>query len=129
MFGNYDLSFFKGIGIDTLRLDMGFNEIEEAFFSKNSAGMNMELNMSFSIDYIGSLIKSGGDRSRISGCHNYYPHRYTGLSMEFFEECNAIWKIHHLNTSAFISTQAKNKFGPWEVCDGFQHWKCIVTYL
>ena len=117
-FGNYDLSFFKEIGIDTLRLDLGFSEIEEAFFSKNQAGINLELNMSFPIDHVGNLLKSGGERSKIAGCHNYYPHRYTGLSLEFFEVCNRIWKPHHLNTSAFISTQSETKFGPWPICDG-----------
>ncbi len=117
-FGNYDLSFFKEIGISTLRLDMGFSEIEEAIFSKNQAGINLELNMSFPIDHVGNLLKSGGERSRISGCHNYYPHRYTGLSLKFFEECNAIWEPYHLNTAAFISTQSTEKSGPWPICDG-----------
>jgi len=118
MFGNYDLSFFKSIGVSVLRLDMGFSEIEEAFFSKNRAGIKMELNMSFPIDHIGGLLKSGGNKATIAGCHNYYPHRYTGLSLDFFEECNAIWKQHQLTTAAFISTQVPTKFGPWPICDG-----------
>lgn len=118
MFGNYDLSFFNEIGVSTLRLDMGLSEIEETFFSKNRYGINLEFNMSFPIDHVGGVLKSGGDPSRIAGCHNYYPHRYTGLSRRFFDECNAVWQPHHLKTSAFISTQSPSKFGPWPVCDG-----------
>lgn len=117
-FGTYDLSFFISIGISVLRLDLGFSEIEEAFFSKNPYGIKMELNMSFPIDHVGNVLKSGGDPARIGGCHNYYPHRYTGLSLPFFESCNAIWKPYHLNTAAFISTQTEPKLGPWPICDG-----------
>ena len=117
-FGQYDLSLFKELGIDILRLDLGMSEFEETFFIKNPYGIKVELNMSMDIDHVSNLLALGAPKERILGCHNYYPHAYTGLSLEHFKKCTAIWTPHHLRTAAFISTQSPLKYGPWPVCDG-----------
>jgi hypothetical protein len=51
------------------------------------------------------------------GSHNFYPHRYTGLTPEFVEKTTRQYKAHGMRTAAFISSQAAS-FGPWPVTDG-----------
>lgn len=117
-FGNYDLSFFHELGVDIIRFDMGMSEMEEAFFIKNKFGIKVELNMSMEIDHVSGVLAMGAPREKVMGCHNYYPHNYTGLSLEYFNRCTSIWTKHNLRTAAFISTQSSEKYGPWPICDG-----------
>jgi hypothetical protein len=117
-FGNFDLTFFKELGVDIIRFDMGMSEMEEAFFIKNKFGIKVELNMSMEIDHVSGVLAMGAPREKVMGCHNYYPHNYTGLSLDYFNRCTAIWTKHNLRTAAFISTQSSEKYGPWPICDG-----------
>lgn len=130
-FGNFDLSFFKELGVDIIRFDMGMSEMEEAFFIRNKFGIKVELNMSMEIDHVGGVLAMGAPKDMVMGCHNYYPHNYTGLSLEYFNRCTAIWKKHNLRTAAFIATQSTEKYGPWPVCDGLptleMHRKLPIT--
>ena len=50
-------------------------------------------------------------------CHNFYPHRYTGLSYEHFESCSKQIKELGINLAAFINSQ-NAKYGPWPVAEG-----------
>lgn len=117
-FGNFDLSFFKEMGVDIIRFDMGMSEMEEAFFIRNPFGIKVELNMSMEIDHVSGVLAMGAPKDKVMGCHNYYPHAYTGLSLDYFNRCTAIWTKHNLRTAAFISTQSNEKYGPWPICDG-----------
>jgi uncharacterized protein len=117
-FGNYDLTFFKEMGVDIIRFDMGMSEMEEAFFIRNKFGIKVELNMSMEIDHVAGVLAMGAPKDKVMGCHNYYPHNYTGLSLDYFNRCTAIWTKHNLRTAAFISTQSSEKYGPWPICDG-----------
>jgi hypothetical protein len=117
-FGNFDLTFFKEIGVDIIRFDMGMSEMEEAFFIRNKFGIKVELNMSMEIDHVAGVLAMGAPKEKVMGCHNYYPHNYTGLSLDYFDRCTAIWNKHNLRTAAFISTQSNEKYGPWPICDG-----------
>ena len=47
----YDLSIFKKIGLDGIRLDMGFSGQEEAIMSFNDYGLKVELNISNGTKY------------------------------------------------------------------------------
>lgn len=113
-----DLSFFKELNIDILRLDLGYSEMEEAYMSKNQEGLSIELNMSMKSQHIEAVINSGGAKERILGCHNYYPHAYTGLSLQHFKECTDVWNKNSIRTAAFICSQSEEKIGPWPVSDG-----------
>jgi uncharacterized protein len=117
-FGNFDLTFFKEMGVDIIRFDMGMSEMEEAFFIRNKFGIKVELNMSMEIDHVAGVLAMGAPKEKVMGCHNYYPHNYTGLSLDYFNRCTAIWTKHNLRTAAFISTQSNEKYGPWPICDG-----------
>lgn len=113
-----DLSVFKTLGVDTLRLDLGLSEFEEVLLSKNPQGLRLELNMSFESAHVASLLQLGADPERIWGCHNYYPQRYTGLGLDFFNDATQLWSDLHLNTAAFISTQSGERVGPWPITEG-----------
>ena len=117
--GKLDLGFLQEIGCDVMRLDLGLSEMEEAFLTRNEAGIGVCLNASANAcDHIGALLASGGEPARIVGCHNYYPHRYTGLTLEYFLTCSRRWKERGLPLQAFVSSQEPEAFGPWPACDG-----------
>ena len=117
--GRLDLGFLREIGADVMRLDLGLSEMEEAFLTRNAEGIKVCLNAATTEhDHVGAMIATGGDPARVVGCHNYYPHRYTGLSLDYFLACSRIWNEHGLRLAAFVTSQAPDAFGPWEVDDG-----------
>ena len=52
------------------------------------------------------------------GCHNFYPHNYSGLGLDFFRSCTRRFKSYGLQTAAFVTSQAPDTIGPWPVTDG-----------
>ncbi|HIZ45938.1 MAG TPA: DUF871 family protein [Candidatus Olsenella pullistercoris] len=117
--GKLDLRFLREIGADAMRLDTGLSELEEAFLTRNAEGVSVCLNAATTAhDHVGAMLASGGDPARVVGCHNYYPHRYTGLSLDYFLRCSRIWNDHGLRLQAFVSSQEPGARGPWQVDDG-----------
>ncbi len=112
-----DLSFFKEIGADGIRLDMGFTGREEAMMTFNPEGLLVEINMSIDTHMIDNIFDYMPNPNKLIGCHNFYPHRFTGLSPEFVEKTTKQYKSYGMRTAAFISSQAAS-FGPWPVTDG-----------
>ena len=92
------------MGIDTLRLDFGFNPCEIAQFIKGSA-LNVELNAS-TVDGVALdlLLDAGVDPLRLRACHNYYPRPETGLSYRLFAERSKVFRNHGIPVSAFIAS-------------------------
>lgn len=113
-----DLSFFKEIGADGLRLDMGFTGSEEALMTYNDEDLKIEINMSNNTNYIDTIIDYMPNKDNLIACHNFYPHRYSGLNFEHFMKCTERFNKYGLRTAAFITSQGKNTFGPWPVTDG-----------
>lgn len=111
------LNFFKELEIYGLRLDMGFSGMEESIMTFNPEGLFIELNMSNGTKYIENIMSYKPCVDKILGCHNFYPHRYTGLSYEHFIKCSKQFKDLGIRTAAFISSKAAN-FGPWPVNEG-----------
>lgn len=123
--GRIDLSIFKNLGIDGLRLDIGMSEIEESMLSTHPDGMQIMLNASVvSSHHVGALIASRADMSRVKLCHNYYPHEYTGLSIPYFMELNRSFAAFGQKVTAFVTSQVPNSVGPWTVCDGVPTLEC-----
>lgn len=117
--GKLDLSFLQEIGADIMRLDQGLSEMEEAFLTRNVEGLRVCLNAaSNEFDHIGAMLASGGEPSRVVGCHNFYPHRYTGLPLDYFMQCSRFWNDRGLTLQAFVTSQMESAFGPWPVSDG-----------
>lgn len=116
--GGPDLSFFKDLHIDILRLDLGMTELEEAALTKNPEGIKICINGATTSDHVGALLDAGADRDMLVGCHNYYPHRYTGVSLDFFNQGSENWTRRGLRLQSFISSNAPGAFGPWPVTEG-----------
>ena len=113
-----DLSFFKEIGADGLRLDAGFSGNEEAMMTFNPQGLKIEINMSKDTHYIDTIMDYQPNIYNLIGCHNFYPHNYSGLNLEHFTRCTNHFKKYGLRSAAFVTSQNKNSFGPWPVSDG-----------
>lgn len=113
-----DLTFFKDIGADGIRLDAGFSGLEESLMTFNPQGLKIEMNMSNDTHYIDTIMDYYPNRYQLVGCHNFYPHRYSGLSLDYFIKCTQNFKKYGLTTAAFVSTNQNNAFGPWPTKEG-----------
>lgn len=112
-----DLSVFKDIGVDILRMDFSFNDERDATLINNKEGIKIEMSTSF-IDVIETAIKNGAKPENISTCHNFYPERYTAPSLEAINDINNYWKAKNIPVAIFISSLVKGSHGPWPVSDG-----------
>lgn len=113
-----DLSFFSDLLADGIRLDMGFSGNEEALMTYNQYNLMVEINMSNFTHTIDTIIDYKPNLDCLCGCHNFYPHRFTGLDLEFFENCSLKFKKHGLRTACFIGCSDSMAYGPWPVSDG-----------
>lgn len=113
-----DLSFFKEIAADGLRLDVGFTGSEESIMTFNSYGLKIEVNMSNDVHTIDTIMDYQPNIYQLYGCHNFYPHIYSGLKLSFFQKCSERFKKYGLRTAAFVTSQNENTFGPWPVTQG-----------
>lgn len=112
-----DLSKFKELGLSGIRLDLGFSGMEESFMSFDDSDLLIELNMSNGNKYLDNILSYIPKKDNVIGCHNFYPHTYTGLSREHFLKSSLDFKSKGIRTAAFVSS-SKGSFGPWPVNEG-----------
>ncbi|MBM7585617.1 hypothetical protein JOC86_002159 [Bacillus pakistanensis] len=112
-----DLSFFADLGAHGIRLDIGYTGHEEAIMSYNPYHLKIELNMSNATKYVDNIMTYQPNTQQLLGCHNFYPHRYSGLSYPFFIDCSKKFKELGMRTAAFVSSQDAT-FGPWPIVEG-----------
>lgn len=112
-----DLSFFNDLNAYGIRLDIGFSGIEESIMTYNPYGLKIEINMSNGTRYLENILSHKPNTENLLGCHNFYPHRYSGLSYKHFIQCSKQFKDFGIRTAAFISSK-KASFGPWAVNEG-----------
>lgn len=112
-----ELEVFKKMGLYGLRLDLGFSGNEESIMTFNSSDLKIEINMSNGTKYLENIIAYLPNKENLMGCHNFYPHRYTGLAREHFIKCSKQFKEHGIRTAAFVSSKEAS-FGPWPVNEG-----------
>ena len=112
-----DLTFFEAIGADGIRLDMGFTGNEESMMTFNPQNLLIELNISSGTRYLENIISYQANRSQLLGCHNFYPHRYTGLSYEHFIKTTQVYRDNGIRTAAFVNSPSAS-IGPWPVEEG-----------
>lgn len=112
-----NLQPFADMGVDILRLDGHFDDFSDVAITHNPFQIKIEFNGSSdaSIDH---LLKHGADIHNMVVCHNFYPQRHSGLSWETFMTFNQKWKSLGLRTAAFVSSNEKDTFGPWNVSAG-----------
>ncbi|MGL4911912.1 MAG: DUF871 domain-containing protein [Romboutsia sp.] len=113
-----DLSFFKETSADGIRLDVGYTGNEESLMTFNPQDLKIEINMSQDVHYLNTIMDYRPKKDNLIGCHNFYPHRYSGLTLEHFFKCSERFNRNGLRTAAFVTSQNKNTFGPWPVTDG-----------
>lgn len=112
-----DLSFFEDLGVDGIRLDLGYTGNEEAQMTYNPYDLYIEINMSNATNYLENIMSYRPNNQKLIGCHNFYPHNYSGLSYDFFIACSEKFKKHGLRTAAFVSSHLAS-FGPWPIMEG-----------
>ena len=113
-----NLSFFKEIHADGIRLDEGFDGLKEALMTCNKEDLKVEINASFGNGYIANIMSHHPNKDNLITCHNFYPQRYTGLSLKHFNMCNENIKKFNLKIAAFVSSQTEGTYGPWPVNEG-----------
>ena len=113
-----DLKFFKEIQADGFRLDEGFTGNEEALMTFNEYNLKVEINASINVHTIDTIMDYYPNKYNLYGCHNFYPHAYSGLALDYFDECTDRFKRYGLRTAAFVTSQNQNTFGPWPVTQG-----------
>ena len=103
---NQDLKIsYKELGVNLLRLDEGNIDIAKDL---------LEINASIKQDYNGYKY----------ACHNFYPLKYTGLNLDYFNELNKDLKKHNINIGAFVSSNENHAFGPWPINEGLCSLEC-----
>lgn len=113
-----DLSFFNELCADGIRLDLGFGGSEESIMTFNPYGLKVELNMSQDTNYLDTIMDYQPNPYKLVGCHNFYPHNYSGLSLEHYDRCTKRFKKYGLDTGAFVTSKNQDTFGPWPVTEG-----------
>lgn len=113
----YDLSIFKKMGVDIIRLDGDFGEDLNKVVINNKEGIIIEINAS--IDISKEYIKAYDyDIDKVYTCLNFYPQRYTGHDIETCRKYSKTFKDLGFRLAIFISSQEEETFGPWPVNDG-----------
>lgn len=112
-----DLSMFKEMGLSGIRLDAGFSGNEESIMTYNKFGLKVELNVSNGTKYVDNVMSFRPNVENLYGCHNFYPHVYTGLSYDHFLKCSKQFKELGIKTAAFVNAPSA-EFGPWPVSEG-----------
>ena len=113
-----DLSYFMEIGADGLRLDAGFTGLEESLMTFNPYDLKIEINMSNNVHNIDTIMDYQPNCANLYACHNFYPHGYSGLCLDFFIKCSERFKKYGLRTAAFVTSQNEQTFGSWPVTEG-----------
>lgn len=113
-----EFEFFDEINADGVRLDIGFTGNEEAIMTFNKYNLKIEINMSNNVHTIDTIMDYMPNRYNLYGCHNFYPHIYSGLNLDYFIKCTERFLKYGIKTAAFVTSQNKNTFGPWPVTQG-----------
>lgn len=113
-----DLSVFREMHVDGIRLDEGFDGMKESLMTYNPQGLKLELNASTKLVYVENIMDHHPDREKLITCHNFYPQAYTGLSLKHFNRCNDKMKSLGLKVAAFVSSNAPGAYGPWPLNEG-----------
>lgn len=113
----HNLTLFKEIGASAIRLDANFDGLTESLMSYEDSGLDIELNLSTDAGNIENIMSYVPNNKRLSGCHNFYPQRFTGLDLDFFTKCTTKYRKLGLKTAAFVTSQVATT-GPHPFNDG-----------
>ena len=110
-----DLSVFKELGLNTLRVDGGFSPKELIMMSSNTLGLDLAINASAAFmagpDSVNLLLEllnattAHGNLENLAACHNFFPLPETGLDMEFANKLNAVFHERGVRVGGFVASQ------------------------
>ncbi|WP_027120578.1 DUF871 domain-containing protein [Mycoplasmopsis lipofaciens] len=112
-----DLTFFKSLKADGIRLDMGFDGKKEANMTFNEQNLMIEINISNENKYLDNILSYKPNKNMLIASHNFYPQKYTGLSLDFFTNITKKFHDNHIKTAAFVTSKFAN-VGPWKLSHG-----------
>lgn len=104
-------------GLRGIRLDESLAVEEIVKLTHNEFNIKIELNSSTEDHLLVELVEKGANLDNLMGCHNFYPHRYTGLSKEHFLRISKLYKKYNIVSSVFISSNTATE-GPWPISEG-----------
>lgn len=84
----------------------------------NPENLIIEINMSNNVHTIDTIMDYRPNKYKLYGCHNFYPHRYSGLNLDFYKECTKRFNKYGLKTATFVTSHDKGAFGPWPTTEG-----------
>lgn len=114
-----DLSVFKNIGIDILRMDMSYGIEGDLVLINNQENIQIEFNASaLKASYLKKLIEQGANKNNILVSHNFYPQTYTGMKWQKFLDASKAFKEVGIRVGAFVSSHAENTHGVWDAKHG-----------
>lgn len=119
-----DLGFFAEVRADGIRLDEAFTGSQVAAMTHNPYGLKVELNASTHDGSLEATLANAPDRTRLLMCHNFYPQRYSGLDLAFFERESRAVKETGTRLAAFVCCGDHAAFGPWPGADGLPTLEC-----
>ena len=109
---DFNLTAFRMLGIQTLRIDCGYSAEELAALSRNKQHIRIQINASTMTGRIlSSLIQAKADFSNMDALHNFYPRSGSGLSEETLVRKTIMLHKAGIRVAAFVPSQAK-KLGP-----------------
>lgn len=105
-----DLSKFKELGLDILRLDGGFTSQQIIEMAKNKFDIKIELNASHilsicNLDSFFDELELAGVKNNILACFNFYPRTDTGQTLNDMNDTVKKLSRYQINISAFIASQ------------------------
>lgn len=112
-----ELSYFNDMGVTRLRVDSNFDGKTEAAMTRNPYGIGIEFNMSNNNPMLDLAESYGADTTRLSGSCNFYPQRYTGMTLQAFLAVAERYRAHHLRSGVFITSQ-RAEVSCWPICEG-----------
>ena len=105
-----DLKGLKELGIQTIRIDFGYDEESIAKMSNNEYGLKLQLNAStITQSFLENLDKYYPNYDNIDALHNFYPRVGTGISEECMIEKNNLLKARNIKIGAFVQSNNKKR--------------------
>lgn len=107
---NMDMKGLRDMGVKTIRIDFGYTEEEIAKMSKNSYGIQIQLNAStITEDFFEKLDKLSPNYENVDALHNFYPRVGTGISEECMIEKNNMLHKRNIKICAFVQSNNRKR--------------------
>lgn len=113
-----DLKFFKNLGVSIVRFDGGFDGSIEANLTHNTDDILIEVNMMGEGNNIDSIMQFRPNQYQLIACHNFYPKKNSGESLDLFRRSTNKFRINGIRTAAFVYSENEVAEGPWPVTEG-----------